>query len=293
MKTKTNAFQSCLLVVLSLFLISVSLAGVPAMAKTQVNLNTATEQELATLPGIGAPTAQNIIAARPFKKVGELQKVNGIGKAKYNAIKHLVTVEAAADPKTAKQATPADPVGATAGAKSAKTATQANKQAMAAGPVDINSADQKTLETLPGIGAATAKRIIAARPFQNVEDLQKVRGVGKAKYESLKDKVTIGAAGSAGPATTTTETKPAVASEKAGAKTTQPSGHEVKKAMPSGPVDINTADLKTLEALPGIGPVKAQAIIDHRPYTKVEDIMKVPGIKRGTFARIKDHIVVK
>ena len=44
--------------------------------------------------------------------------------------------------------------------------------------------------------------------------------------------------------------------------------------------------------LPDIGPVKAQAIIDGRPYTKIEDVMKVKGIKQGIFNKIKDWITV-
>jgi competence protein ComEA len=39
--------------------------------------------------------------------------------------------------------------------------------------------------------------------------------------------------------------------------------------------------------------LKAQAIIDGRPYQKIEDIMKVKGIKEGTFNKIKDYITVK
>jgi competence protein ComEA len=39
--------------------------------------------------------------------------------------------------------------------------------------------------------------------------------------------------------------------------------------------------------------VKAQAIIDGRPYQKPEDVMKVKGIKEGTYGVIKDYITVK
>jgi len=45
--------------------------------------------------------------------------------------------------------------------------------------------------------------------------------------------------------------------------------------------------------LPGIGPVKAQAIIDGRPYANPEDIMKVKGIKQGEYNKIKDTITVR
>ncbi|KKU54933.1 MAG: hypothetical protein UX77_C0021G0012 [Parcubacteria group bacterium GW2011_GWA1_47_11] len=61
-------------------------------------------------------------------------------------------------------------------------------------------------------------------------------------------------------------------------------------------VNINTADLATLETLNGIGPSKAQAIIDYRtqngPFAKIEDIMNVSGIGTATFNNIKDFITV-
>ena len=58
------------------------------------------------------------------------------------------------------------------------------------------------------------------------------------------------------------------------------------------PVNINTATREELDALPGIGEVKSQAIIDARPFKTKEDIMKVKGIKEGEFSRIKNLITV-
>ena len=65
--------------------------------------------------------------------------------------------------------------------------------------MDLNTADQKTLESLPGVGAARAKKIIAARPFQSVDDLSKIKGMTKTRLAALKDKVTVGGAPIAAP----------------------------------------------------------------------------------------------
>lgn len=51
-----------------------------------VNINTASEEELATVKGIGAKTAQAIIAGRPYKNLDELMKVKGIGAKKLEKI---------------------------------------------------------------------------------------------------------------------------------------------------------------------------------------------------------------
>ena len=61
-------------------------------------------------------------------------------------------------------------------------------------------------------------------------------------------------------------------------------------------ININTASLEELDSLPGIGPSKAQAIIDYRElngdFQNIEDIMNVSGIGQATFDNIKDIIVV-
>lgn len=89
-----------------------------------------------------------------------------------------------------KQGASANPQGK-AGAPTGNASKSANQE----GLVNINTADEKALDTLPGIGPAMAKRIIEYREtqgaFQSVEDLKKIKGIGEAKFEKMKDKVTI------------------------------------------------------------------------------------------------------
>jgi len=78
-------------------LISVGVTPAPAAAGgVLVNLNTATIDQLQTLPGVGPVLAQRIIEYRDhhggFAAVEDLRKVTGIGDARYNELKSLVTV---------------------------------------------------------------------------------------------------------------------------------------------------------------------------------------------------------
>lgn len=62
-------------------------------------------------------------------------------------------------------------------------------------------------------------------------------------------------------------------------------------------VDINSADAKALETLPGIGPAKAEAIIEYRAkvggFKSIDELKKVDGIGEKTFDAIRDQISVR
>jgi DNA uptake protein ComE-like DNA-binding protein len=54
------------------------------------------------------------------------------------------------------------------------------------GKIDINTATEKELRMIPGIGPVMAARIIAARPFRSADDLKKVNGIGDKKYAQIR-----------------------------------------------------------------------------------------------------------
>lgn len=58
----------------------------------RVNLNTASQEDLEKLPGIGPKKAQAIIKGRPYKSPGDIRKVKGIKKGTFNKIKDFITV---------------------------------------------------------------------------------------------------------------------------------------------------------------------------------------------------------
>jgi len=59
------------------------------------------------------------------------------------------------------------------------------------GKVNINTATKDQLDALPGVGPSTADKIIAARPFESIEDLKDVSGIGDAKFDSIKDLIDV------------------------------------------------------------------------------------------------------
>jgi competence protein ComEA len=279
---------SFIIMICAAFILSLGVSPAQAAKKgeaekaivSQVDINSASQQELEGIKGVGAATAKKIIAGRPYKSVDELSKA-GLSAKVVDAIKPFVTVGRA-------QAAPA--AAAASKATGAATAQATEAQKAVGGLVDINSASQKELEVIKGVGPATAKKIIAGRPYKSVDELSKA-GLSAKAVEAVKPFVTVGKAqAGAVQATAAADLTKAGKDAKATAKSTTAAA---AKLAPGTKININTADQTTLEKLPEIGPVKAKAIIAGRPYNTPEDVMKVSGIKGKTFDAIKEYIVVK
>lgn len=60
-------------------------------------------------------------------------------------------------------------------------------------PVDLNHASLLELESLPGIGPVLARRIADARPFERVDDLRRVAGIGRMRMLALRRRANVGA----------------------------------------------------------------------------------------------------
>src|SRR5882757_7938906 len=101
-----------------------------------------------------------------------------------------------------------------------------------AGVVDLNTATQTQLETLKGVGAATAKKIIAGRPYHSVDELAG-KGVPEKTIEMIRPLVTAGGVGAPSVPPSPAMTMPAMRPGKV------PSAAQAPPA--SGPLDVNTA----------------------------------------------------
>ena len=175
------------------------------------------------------------------------------------------------------QATPAD-------LDSLKQVVQEDKPLQ----LDIRIATFEELLCLSGIGEKRAKDIIAyreANPFTSVNQIMNIKGIGAKTYANiLPNLLAFGD-------TTNFKLAPAPSSTS-----------KIKNKIPSKTedtaiVNINTANLKELCTLSGIGEVKAQAIIAWREengsFATIEDLMKVKGIGTKTLEKNKARLTVK
>lgn len=147
------------------------LAFIPA----SVDLNTATVESLAQLPGVGPQLAARIIENRnqfgPFHSVEDLRRITGVGPVISERIKPWVQVTFASTPET--------PPPLRTLKSDSSTATK----------LDINTASKEELLQLPGVGNILAERILEDRekngPFRTVQELTRVKGLKEKTLQKL------------------------------------------------------------------------------------------------------------
>jgi competence protein ComEA len=157
--------------------------------------------------------------------------------------------------------------------------------------VDPNRASEVELSRLPGIGPATANRILANRdaegPFRRSEDLLRVQGIGPATLERIRGLLDLDDPPDwrAGPGP--------VGGLSSGPREGPPPSPSILPDQPVA-VDVNRAGPEELTALPGIGPALAARIVDHRrrngPFRTPEDLLEVSGIGPATLERLRPMI---
>jgi len=154
-----------------------------------IDINRATEPQLERVQGIGPSTARQIILYRkqngPFDSVEELDEVSGIGPATVESLKKEVKVSGQVPSDLAMGS---DQSTASSSGSGGSSSTSANR-------ININFASASELQTLKGIGPATADKIITYREenggISDLSDLENVSGIGPATVDKLRNSVTF------------------------------------------------------------------------------------------------------
>jgi DNA uptake protein ComE-like DNA-binding protein len=78
------------------------------------------------------------------------------------------------------------PIAAPTATPAASLPNTSKRKSVLVDKIDVNTATEKELRSVPGIGPVLMQRIIAARPFRSADDLKKVNGIGGKKYEKIR-----------------------------------------------------------------------------------------------------------
>jgi competence ComEA-like helix-hairpin-helix protein len=172
--------------------------------------------------------------------------------------------------------------------------------------IDADRATAAELARLPRVGMALAKRMVAYREahgaFGGLAGLDGVPGVGRGLLGSLAEHLSF--SGVPAPPGSAPAYRQAQAGRGDSTHPMAPLSATTTGLLPGpssqlGPgerLNLNSANIAALDALPGIGPARAASIVQYRaqhgPFQSVEDLGQVPGMGAAAVARVREHVAV-
>jgi competence protein ComEA len=165
--------------------------------------------------------------------------------------------------------------------------------------IDLNSASASDLARIPGVGPGLATRLVSERRarggFVSLAELDSVPGIGAATFQRLAPFLSLGD-------TNRVKSRRGRGRARSVMPPPPPPPAIVVLAPSSGPVTkgalvrINSASVPELDALPGIGPSRAKAIIAYRqangPFASMKDLEKVPGLTPSLVRKLAPQVIV-
>lgn len=288
----------------------------PPSAK-KLDLNKASFPELLLLPEMTPRTAKAIVDYRErnrgFNSVDELAKVPGIEKRAMITLYDRFVVSKPASSGGGNEIVLGDDGWTGTAAKPAPTpasAVEATPDLRALSPgekIDVNTASRPELERLPDIGPVMAQRILDHRksngPFDTVDELLDVRGIGPTRLTSLRPWVTVSGGARVSESRPTPRSTPTRAAAVAMSTPREPAPTRVAVSAPrpaitpDGRVNINVAGIEELLTLPRMTREVAQEIVEHRakngPFPDTHSIVDVPSIGEAAWARMRDKLAAE
>lgn len=162
-------------------------------------------------------------------------------------------------------------------------------------PLDLNAATSEELETLPGVGAILAERIVSYREavggFQTLEELQQVNGIGSGIYSQIAPYLfIIGELQTISPESELPEATDAAAPE----LELETAPESASASIPR--LDINIATAEDFQKLPNVTPEQAEAIVRLRTqiqyFQNIYELLYADGMTDRLFLSIRDYLYV-
>jgi competence protein ComEA len=147
--------------------------------------------------------------------------------------------------------------------------------------IDPDQASAAELARLPKVGFHLARVIVADREahgaFGSVKELDRVPGVGPGLLQAIGPHLVFSRA-----------------AKIPSSQSFAPPASSPPPGVPASQLDLNSATLTELDALPGVGPAKAAAILQYREqhgrFTSVEQLEQVPGFGPAALSRLRSHL---